>query len=198
MVLFPSALAAKDYLVSQIVDEAQREQVPLSDVERKMLYFTETKAMSQDMVEASDAFDRDYDQEAYEKKIAKLIRKAASRARKAGEYHDWRNAIRVLQKGDHYLLVMIRIAGLRPPHDSLKLFGIGTLIACALTFTFLVFARYNVTLPSRDLLWLYGWIAAASLAIGYTLFRWIVGAQRFDVLLGKLVEKVFRQSEFKT
>ena len=70
---FHSGREAKEFLVSRIVLEAQRENVLLSEVERKMLYFTESGWTLPDMPAVSEDFDRDYDQSKYEKKIAKLI-----------------------------------------------------------------------------------------------------------------------------
>jgi hypothetical protein len=37
-----SVREAKEFLISKIVAEAQHENAPLSETERKMLYFTET------------------------------------------------------------------------------------------------------------------------------------------------------------
>ncbi len=37
-----SVREAKEFLASRIVAEAERENVPLSEIERKMLYFTES------------------------------------------------------------------------------------------------------------------------------------------------------------
>jgi hypothetical protein len=70
---FASAREAKEFLVEKIVDEAEREGVPLSEVERKMLYFSETGWTLPDIWEVNAAFDRDYDAAAYEDKIAGLI-----------------------------------------------------------------------------------------------------------------------------
>ena len=42
MKAFHSGREAKEFLISEIVAEARRENVALSDVERKMLYFTES------------------------------------------------------------------------------------------------------------------------------------------------------------
>ena len=42
MKAFHSGREAKEFLISELVAEAQRENVPLSEVERKMLYFTES------------------------------------------------------------------------------------------------------------------------------------------------------------
>jgi len=39
---FQSAREAKEFLISRIVEEAQRENIVLSESERKMLYFSET------------------------------------------------------------------------------------------------------------------------------------------------------------
>ena len=66
---FSTAHQAKEFLVSRILDEAQREQVPLSDVEQKMLFFTESGGITQEMALTSDSFDRDYDQDEYEEKL---------------------------------------------------------------------------------------------------------------------------------
>jgi hypothetical protein len=42
MKAFHSGREAKEFLISRIVEEAQRENIPLSEIERKMLYFTES------------------------------------------------------------------------------------------------------------------------------------------------------------
>jgi len=113
MTRFASAREAKEFLVARIAEEAQREGSPLSEVERKMLYFTETAWTLPDIMEVNDQFDREYDAAEYEKKIADLIRNARKRARKEGrpEFDAWSGAIRILSKEDHYLLVMLDEAG---------------------------------------------------------------------------------------
>ena len=40
MPMFASGREAKKYLVERIVEEARREDVPLSEIETKMLYFS--------------------------------------------------------------------------------------------------------------------------------------------------------------
>jgi len=70
---FATARDAKEFLVSRIITEAQREGVPLSETERKMLYFSETAWTLPDIADVSDAFDRDYDQARYEEKIGTLL-----------------------------------------------------------------------------------------------------------------------------
>jgi hypothetical protein len=73
MKAFHSGREAKEFLVSYIVAEAQHENVALSEIERKMLYFTESGWTLPDMMKVSEDFDREYDQSKYERKIAKLI-----------------------------------------------------------------------------------------------------------------------------
>src|SRR5690349_23643303 len=63
------AREAKEFLISKIVAEAQREKAPLSEIERKMLYFTESGWTLPDIMQVSEQFDREYDQDEYEKKI---------------------------------------------------------------------------------------------------------------------------------
>jgi hypothetical protein len=111
---FSNAREAKEFLVSRIVAEAKRENVALSEVERKMLYFTETAWTLPDIMEVSDEFDRQYDQAKYEKKIAHLIRNETKRLRRENpeEYASWISAARKLKKEDHYISVMVDGAGL--------------------------------------------------------------------------------------
>jgi hypothetical protein len=197
-----SAREAKEFLVSRIIEGAQREQVSLSDVERKILYFTESERMSEDMIDTSDSFDRDYDQDEYEEKVTKLVRKAAKRARKERDYAAWWNAIRRLEKGDHYILVMIHAAQLRPPHDGLRLLGTGLAVVIVPVVAIIVAATYKIDfdkyLPSKEAFGVYIWIAAVSIAIGYSLVRWAVGAEKFDILIGKILVKLSRASKDET
>lgn len=119
MKAFHSAREAKEFLISRIVSEAQLENIPLAQVERKMLYFTESGWTLPDIMQVNEDFDRDYDQDEYERKIAKLVRNADRGIRKdsSEDYDEWWAAIRFLQREDHYISVMIRLAGLRPRGD---------------------------------------------------------------------------------
>jgi hypothetical protein len=62
MKAFHSGREAQEFLISQIVEEAQRDAIPLSEVERKMLYFTESGWTLPDITKVSEDFDREYDQ----------------------------------------------------------------------------------------------------------------------------------------
>jgi len=99
---------AKDFLVSEIKQQAERENIPLENLEIRMLYFTEQCGSSKDMQELAEELDHKYDMSAYEKKIACLMKRAYKRlkSRHSPDKETWDAAIRVLRKGDHYILVM--------------------------------------------------------------------------------------------
>jgi hypothetical protein len=110
---FGTGREAKEFVVGRIVAEAEREGVSLSEVERKMLYFSETAWTLPDMMEVNAAFDREYDQEEYEQKIGSLCRSFCEDARtnNPDDFDTWKDAVRVLRKEDHYVLVLIDAGG---------------------------------------------------------------------------------------
>jgi len=117
---------AKEFLVTKIVEQAEREGVSLSEVERKMLYFSEAAPALPNIIELNEAFDRDYDRAEYESRIVKLIRRIRSMERRDKDAtRAWNKAVQDLSGEDHYLLVMIGEAGgrQRPPGDLIKLVG---------------------------------------------------------------------------
>ena len=124
------AREAKEFLISKIVAEAQREDAPLSETQRKMLYFTESGWTLPDITQVNEQFDREYNQDEYEKKIARIIGKAYKRIRHDShdEYDKWWAAVRFLQREDHYISVLIGLADLRPRWDQLKLLAAGLAI----------------------------------------------------------------------
>ena len=194
MTAFRSAREAKEFLIPKIVAEAQRENILLSEVERKMLYFTESGWTLPDMAAVSESFDREYDQNEYEQKIAKLIRNAAKHDRKESrdQYDAWWAAIRFLRREDHYILVMIRIAGLRPAGDQLRLFVSGLAFASCFLLVVVLSAKYRTALPSRDVLTSYLWATGVGVVIAYLLLRFILGGKRVDDLTSNALEKLAR------
>ena len=192
---FQTARQAKEFLTSKIVEEAQRENIILSEPERKMLYFSETGWTLSDVATASDEFDSAYDYRDYEKKIARLIRNAGKHIRKksSADYDLLWQAIRRLRTEDHYLNVLIRKAGLRPRGDLLRLWCTGT--AVVLVFIALIFlsikngiepGRY---LPSRGVVTLYIWATLFIGAILYQFFRLLFGAKTVDDWILGMVKK---------
>ncbi len=142
---FDSGQEAKEYLVSRIVLEAQREGAPLSETERKMMYFTETAWTLPDIWEVNQSFERDCDQPAYEAKIGELAHKARARAAAADGLKAWNGAVQVLKREDHYLNVLLT-ASVKPSKshlmDRLKLVGTAV-IACLLLLAAVFFFSTN-------------------------------------------------------
>jgi hypothetical protein len=147
MQTFASAWDAKEFLAGKIVTEAQREGVSLSEVERKMLYFSETAWTLPDIAEVHEAFNREYDQAEYEKKITQLLRnfRAHARTHDRDAFDACTEAVRRLGQEDHYLLVMTGAAGLsgRPRGDFLKLLAIALAIVLGFAAIAFLAVRYR-------------------------------------------------------
>ena len=112
MEYFSTTREAKEFLIERIVEQAQRDSIDLSEIECKMLYFSEVDETLPDMMEISAAFDLEYDQAAYEEKMASIIRNFATWAK----LHDiaalaqWKAAIKKLKSEDQYILVLTGLA----------------------------------------------------------------------------------------
>jgi len=109
---------AKIFLASRIAEEAELQGFPLADIERKMLYYSDSGWTLEDISTVNDAIARQLDRKEYEKRMASLIRNLRARLRAAGdeEYENWIRAIRVLKqtqeekKETHYILALIAAA----------------------------------------------------------------------------------------
>jgi len=100
---------AKDFLVEQTAQQAALEHVPLSPLEKEMMYFTESDPAScSNPLELNEKFDAEYDTPEYEAKIGRLLGHAYKRleAENPEAKRTWDDAIRVLKQGDHYILVL--------------------------------------------------------------------------------------------
>ena len=132
-----------DFLVGRIAAEAERHGISLSDIERKMLDFSETGWTLPDIAQVNEAFDREYEQAAYEKKIARLIRsiRATDRKENPQQFGAWTRAVRAIRAEDHYILVMIDQAD--TPESSrghiLRL-GLITAVGCCIALVAMLIA----------------------------------------------------------
>ena len=117
--MFSTQTEARQFFVTQIVDRARIESIPLSVDEQQMLLWSESEpdpgadpALAERL--AADISDADY-----ETKIAGLLKRSfdTSAGADATARDRWEHAWRVLRQGDHYLLVMIEraIGGRRKP-----------------------------------------------------------------------------------
>jgi hypothetical protein len=117
-------VAAKQFLIARILEEADLEHVHLSDVEKKMLYFTEVHPSLPDIYEINAEFERDYDSDEYEAKVVGLLKRARDQDSRSSSSQglEWNDAIDALKHEDHYILVMVYCAfpeyrkALRPTH----------------------------------------------------------------------------------
>jgi hypothetical protein len=144
---FSSSRAAKEYLVDRIVAQTKQDGTELSEIERKMLYFTESAWTLPDMTEVSEKFDQEYDQDLYEGKIAQIVRRVHEAAGEVDE-ETWNEAVAVLSSEDHYLLVLIspkltRRRAARPPGDRVKLVLTAALIVAVLMVGIWIFAVHR-------------------------------------------------------
>jgi hypothetical protein len=150
---------AKDFLVEQTVEQAALEGVPLADVEKRMMYFTESDTSSCDNpIELNDEFEAQYETKEYETKISRLLHHAYKRLKEENpeRVRNWDQAIRTLRKGDHYLLVMVDQSGESGLDWWMPILwgiGIGALIGVLLIA--------KVELDQRGLIpsWVFGWIS---------------------------------------
>jgi hypothetical protein len=140
---------AKDFLVQQTAEQAARENIQLSEIEKRMVYFTESDAASCDNpLELNEEFEAQYDTAEYEAKLSRLLHHAYDRLKREDPEgkRNWDLAIRTLRKGDHYALVLwdTKPASEHPTRDSFKLLGVGMLIAMGIGIAAIFAAKYNV------------------------------------------------------
>jgi hypothetical protein len=139
---------AKDFLVAQAAEQASLEGVPLADLEKRMMYFTESGYVPEDPIKLNEEFEAQYDRAKYEKKISNLMQHAYKRLRieNPSAQRTWYDAIRRLKRGDHYLLVMW---GQRPGIHAPELIGlaIGIFVLAAFAGLRWVASRFHPPSP---------------------------------------------------
>jgi hypothetical protein len=104
-----NAKEAKDFLADQAAQQAALDHIPISDLEKRMMYFTESDPAScADPVRLNDEFEEKYDTAEYEAKMSRLLHRAYKRlkAENPGGKLQWDEEISTLEKGDHYVLVL--------------------------------------------------------------------------------------------
>ena len=106
------SVAANQFLISKVLQEAESSSIQLSETERKMLYFSEMHPSLPDNLEVNAEFERDYDADEYENKIALFLNKARTRDHQISpsREQEWKDALDALKKEDHYILVMVGLA----------------------------------------------------------------------------------------
>jgi hypothetical protein len=143
---------AKDFLVAQVAEQAAIEGVPLADLEKRMMYFTESDPAScPDPLALNDEFEAQFEMSEYEAKISELLDHARERSRKEdpARTRHWDDAVAELEKGDHYILVLLGVSGglagaERPKHDFLKLILTAVLVTTGFVLASFVAAKFNL------------------------------------------------------
>ena len=114
-----SQTEAKRFFANRVIQQANAENVALSDAERRMLSWSESDPeFNADPALALQLASEMSDDE-YEARIAGLLKRgfAADRAADPRATDVWRQAHQVLGQGDHYILVMIdRAVGPKMKH----------------------------------------------------------------------------------
>ena len=140
---------AKDFLVAQTAEQAVLEDMPLSDLEKRMMYFTEGPGAIEDPATLNEEFEAQYDMAQYEKRISRLMGHAYKRIKNQNPeiVRCWDAAIRALRRGDHYILVLWG--------HLLKKASLREWFAMAVLFLFLLmpFLVAMLVFPRRDGKW---------------------------------------------
>jgi hypothetical protein len=126
-----NAIEAKEFLACRIVDQARLENVEFSEVERKMLFYSEVHPSLPDMDAAAKEFDEKYNMFPYEKLVSSLVCNAYRRDRKDPTLaQKWKDASRSLRWEDHYINVMLKrgMASATRTRDLLIYVALGVLV----------------------------------------------------------------------
>ena len=144
---------AKDFLVQQASEQAALESVQLSDLEKRMMYFTESDSSCENPAALNEEFEAQDDTEEYETKLSELLHHAYERLKKENpeKVRNWDQSIETLRNGDHYILVLWNdnpssepTSG-RSASDSLKLLGAGLLLATVFLVVPFLAAKFNIS-----------------------------------------------------
>jgi len=107
-----AAASAKRFLLAKLEEQAVRDGVPLSALEKKMFLFSEGAA-SDKMQALAEEFDAACSDAEYEEKVAKLLEAACRRDKQTPEaVAAWKQSLKALSEEDFYGLVMVEQAGL--------------------------------------------------------------------------------------
>jgi hypothetical protein len=122
--------------------------MPLSDLEKRMMYFTESGYVPEDPIKLNEEFESECDSDEYEAKISRLLHRAYQRLRRENDVarKNWDLAIKCLRGGDHYLLVLWgQRPGIHPP--ELIGWAIGILALAALVGLRWIASRFQPPNP---------------------------------------------------
>jgi hypothetical protein len=105
---------AKRFFADKVVQQALADAVPLTDIERQMLLWSESDPAFRADPTLVEKLASEISDEEYETKISRLLQRALERdlAANPRAIDEWRHARALLKEGDHYILVLVdRAAG---------------------------------------------------------------------------------------
>ncbi len=140
---------AKDFLVEQATEQAALEHLPLSDIEKRMMYFTESDPLScPDPFALNDEFEAQYDSPEYEDQDVRAFFNTLTAGWKqktpkesACGTNPFANFGREITTFSSYGMLR-RPASIRT-RDNFKLIGIGLFIAMGFGIAAFVAVKYN-------------------------------------------------------
>jgi len=175
---FGDSMQAKRFLVSRIVEQARRQNEPLSDLEEKMLYFSERYPTLPNMMEVNEQFEKELGSDEYEAKISRLARSAYHYDKRESPENTplWKVAKKLLSKEDHYIMVLLNSpeasssqANVTTNKDQWRLLGYGLLTGLLMALFLVPIFRYNINLPR----WAFMTVFAAIAYGAYRLSRYM-------------------------
>lgn len=178
---------AKEFLVSEIVNEAVRKGNPLSEIERKMLYFTESGWTLSDMDDVAATFDRDYSQPEYEKKISQLAQSARKQL-DVSKTKAWSSAVKRLSRGDHYLLVLLHLT--KADGGIHKYWRVLAVILVICVAFLLAVTSYLGHFPDREEGGFFVWLAIATAFLAYLLGRLVFGRDAIERFVDRIHDAI--------
>jgi hypothetical protein len=171
--------SAKQFLLSKIDEQATHDGVALDEIERRMFLFSELSG-SPDFV-ANEKFDKDYDSDEYESKVAKLLSRSYASDKKTKDGKAlWDAALKALSREDFYGLVMVDQAKIKRANESLWVntdlwkFLLGMLPFAAIEIGLVAVGAIVVFQPSMFSLHLPDWFRLVLLPVFFWMF-WYVG-----------------------
>jgi hypothetical protein len=117
-----AVVKAKRFVINRIVDQAKRDNVPLSEVEIAMLGFAKTSSSLKELQGAA-VFAREFDDAKYESKIAKLVHDVRELDKKIGRDAVWEQSLVSLSDDEIYLAEILRKTSMPEPPGPRNLPG---------------------------------------------------------------------------
>lgn len=191
---------ATHFFANRVIQQATSDGNPLSDAECRMLYWSESDPSFKADPRLTAAFADQTTDEEFERKISGLL-KRAFQADVAADPHArerWRRAFAVLQRGDHYVTVMIeRALGSKMTMMGWRqIWGVRAVpSALVVSFVLLGYAFAVAALvghtPSREEYLMVTWVVLMAIALVYGLARLAFGRDTVDGFVNRITDRVF-------